>query len=187
MDSGLERDERVLLTEGRRDWYLSRPAPGNSSPTQRLKPARCANAMAEHIEGRRGPQALTAGVLEAIDEIDGVSCGVGKGPMRASAGVGGAMFGLGSRKRGGMMDAGVGVVSCEVLSTFMALTGDLVRGGGAIAGTGNSAYATDSMTDLAMRSGRGTLSSSGVSIGTSFFQQSSSTAMLWPGEGGGMV
>ena len=52
MDSGLERDERVLLTEGRRIWYLSSPVPGNSSPTQRLNPARCANAMAEHIEGR---------------------------------------------------------------------------------------------------------------------------------------
>jgi hypothetical protein len=73
MDSGLERDERVLLTEGRRIWYLSSPVPGNSSPTQRLNPARCANAMAEHIEGRRGPQALTAGVLEGIDEIAGVN------------------------------------------------------------------------------------------------------------------
>jgi len=31
--------------------------------------------------------------------------------MRASAGVGGAMFGLGSKNRGGKMDAGVGVVS----------------------------------------------------------------------------
>jgi hypothetical protein len=87
------------------------------------------------------------------------------------------MFGLGSKKRGGKMDAGVGVVSCELLSTFIALTGDLVSGG-AIAGKGSSAQATDSMTDFAMRSGRGTLSSSGVSIGTSFFQQSSSTAML---------
>ena len=76
-----------------------------------MKPVRCANAIAEHMDGRRVPLALTAGVLEAMDETDGVICGVGRGPMRASAGVGGAMFGLGSRKRGGMMDAGVGVDS----------------------------------------------------------------------------
>ena len=67
--------------------------------------------MAEQMEGLRVPLALTAGVLEAIDETDGVICGVGKGPMRASAGVGGAMLGLGSKKRGGKIEAGVGVVS----------------------------------------------------------------------------
>jgi hypothetical protein len=60
------------------------------------------------MEGLRVPLALTAGVLEAIDETDGVICGVGKGPIRASAGVGGAMLGLGSKKRGGKIEAGVG-------------------------------------------------------------------------------
>ena len=58
------------------------------------------------MEGLRVPLALTAGVLEAMDETDGVICGVGKGPMRASAGVGGAMLGLGSKKRGGKIEAG---------------------------------------------------------------------------------
>ena len=76
-----------------------------------MKPVRCANAIAEHMDGRRVPLALTAGVLEAMDETDGVICGVGKGPMRARAGVGGAMLGLGSKKRGGKIEAGVGVVS----------------------------------------------------------------------------
>lgn len=106
--------------------------------------------------------------------------------MRASAGVGGAMFGLGSKKRGGKIVAGVGVVSCELLSTFIALTGDLTWAEGVGLGPRSSAQAADSTTALAMRSGRGTLSSSGVSIGTSFFQHISSTAMPWPGgaEGG---
>ena len=63
------------------------------------------------MDGRRVPLALTAGVLEAMDETDGVICGVGRGPMRASAGVGGAMLGLGSKNRGGKIEAGVGVVS----------------------------------------------------------------------------
>ena len=177
MDSGLERDDKVLLIDGRRVWYFSRPEQGSSSLTQRLKPARCANAIAEHMEGLRGPQALTAGVLDAMEEIDGVNCGVGRGPMRASAGVGGAMLGLGSKKRGGKMVAGVGVVSCEVLSTFIAFAGDLTRVNGAGVGMGSSAFAVDSMTDLTMRSGTGTLSSSGVSMGTSFFQHISSIAM----------
>lgn len=136
------------------------------------------------MDDRLVPEALTAGVLEAIDETDGVICGVGKGPMRASAGVGGAMFGLGSRKRGGKIVAGVGVVSCEVLSTPAALIADFACTGANV-GKGNSAQAADSMTDLAMRSGSGMLSSSGVSIGTSFFQHISSTAMPCPGEGGG--
>ena len=132
------------------------------------------------------PLALTAGVLEAIDETDGVICGVGKGPMRASAGVGGAMLGLGSKKRGGKIEAGVGVVSWELLSTLNALSADFVCVG-ANAGRGNSAHAADSMTAFAMRSGRGMLSSSGVSSGTSFFQHISSTAMLCPGEAGGGI
>ena len=185
MDSGLDRDDKELLTDGRRVWYLSRPALAKSS-TQRLKPARCANAIAEHMDGRRMPEALTAGVLEAIDGTDGVICGVGKGPIRASAGVGGAMFGLGSRKRGGKIVAGVGVVSCEVLSIPTALIAGFDCAGANV-GKGNSAQAADSMTDLAMRSGRGMLSSSGVRIGTSFFQHNSSTAIPCPGEGGGGI
>lgn len=64
--------------------------------------------MAEHMDGRREPQTLTAGVLEATD--DGVISGVGKGPIPASAGVGGARSGLGSRNRGKTVN-GVGVFS----------------------------------------------------------------------------
>ena len=64
--------------------------------------------MAEQIDGRREPQALTAGVFEATD--DGVNCGVGNGPIRANAGVGGAMSGLGSKNRGRIVN-GVGVLS----------------------------------------------------------------------------
>lgn len=77
-------------------------------------------AMAEDMEGRRDPHALTAGVLAATD--DGVICGVGNGPKRAKAGVGGAIVGLGSKKRGGQILAGVGVVSCELESNAMALS-----------------------------------------------------------------
>lgn len=64
--------------------------------------------MAEPIDGRRELQVLTAGVFEA--KVDGVNCGVGSGPMRASAGVGGARSGFGSKKRGTTV-RGVGVPS----------------------------------------------------------------------------
>jgi hypothetical protein len=111
IDFGLERQKRVLLNDWRRVWYHSRPAWGKSSLTQQLKPARRANAIAEQIEGRRIPLALTTGVLEAIEETDGVICGVVREPMRASADVGGAMFGLGSKKRDEKIDARVGMVS----------------------------------------------------------------------------
>lgn len=76
-----------------------------------LNPAFCAMAMAEHIDGRRESQTLAAGVLEVID--DGVICGVGSGPIRARAGVGGPRSGFGSRKRGSTV-SGVGVLSCDV-------------------------------------------------------------------------
>ena len=78
------------------------------SKAQRFKLAFCAVAIAEHIDGRRELQALTAGVPEATDE--GVSCGVGRGPMRANGGVGGTRSGFGSRKRG-ITVSGVGVPS----------------------------------------------------------------------------
>lgn len=109
MDSGLDLEESELLTDGRRVRYLSRPIGGKSSFAHLLKLARCTFAIAEEMDGRREPHALAAGVDEAV--VEGVSWGVGKGPMRASAGVGGAMLGLGSKKRGGQMFAGVGVVS----------------------------------------------------------------------------
>jgi hypothetical protein len=73
-----------------------------------------AKAMAEQIEGRRELQTLAAGVLKPT--VDGVIKGVGKGPIRARAGVGGAMSGFGSRKRGSTV-SGVGVLSCDVEST----------------------------------------------------------------------
>ena len=79
-------------------------------------------AIAEQIEGLLEPQALAAGVLEATEE--GVSCGVGNGPIRANAGVGGrvggARSGLGSRYRGSTV-IGVGVLSEDVEWMCMAL------------------------------------------------------------------
>lgn len=92
---------------------------GKVSYAHRLKPDFWAIAIAEHMDDRREPQALTAGVLEATD--DGVSCGVGSGPIRANAGVGGAISGLGSRNRGGRTVNGVGVLSCDVESSCIAL------------------------------------------------------------------
>jgi hypothetical protein len=85
IDSGLEPDDAVLI-DGRRDAGCA-SEPGYTSMAHLLKPLLCAMPMAEHMEGRREPQTLTAGVLEATD--DGVICGVGNGPRRASAGVGG--------------------------------------------------------------------------------------------------
>jgi len=70
--------------------------------------------MAEQIDGRREVKTLAAGVFEPT--VEGVMSGVGNGPMRASAGVGGAMSGFGSKKRGGRTVAGVGVLSGEELS-----------------------------------------------------------------------
>jgi len=86
-----------------------------------LKPVFWAIAMAEHIDidGRRELQTLAAGVLEAMDA--GVICGVGSGPMRARAGVGGARSGFGSRKRGSTV-RGVGVPSCDVESMCIGLS-----------------------------------------------------------------
>lgn len=63
--------------------------------------------MAAHIDERREPQALAAGVFEAM--VDGVICGVGRGPIRASSGVGGTASGLSSNRASTV--AGVGVVS----------------------------------------------------------------------------
>jgi len=82
-------------------------------------PAFCAMAIAELMDGRRELQALTAGVLEATE--DGVISGVGKGPKRAKAGVGGAMSGFGSKKRGKTVN-GVGVFCCDVESMFIGFT-----------------------------------------------------------------
>lgn len=99
----------TLITEGLRErgGRVSRLA-GYASNVHLLRLDFCAIAQAEQMEGRRELQALTAGVFEATDE--GVMLGVGRGPMRARAGVGGWMSGLGSRKRGRTVD-GVGVLS----------------------------------------------------------------------------
>jgi len=118
MDSGLERGEAVLM-DGRREvkWNLSmsgRMLLGKPSMVHLLRPAFCARAIAEHMDGRREPQTLAAGVFEATD--DGVNCGVGNGPMRARAGVGGARSGFGS-KYGGRTVRGVGVLSFDVEAT----------------------------------------------------------------------
>lgn len=85
--------------------------------------------MAEPIDGLRELQTLTAGVFEPT--VDGVSCGVGKGPIRARAGVGGAMSGFGSKNRGTTVK-GVGVPSWDVESSFMALKE--ARGGVGVVG-----------------------------------------------------
>jgi hypothetical protein len=68
IDSGLDRVEAALVIDGRLE--LDRN-PAKVSIAQRLKPVFCAIAIAEQIDGRREPQALTAGVLAATD--DGVS------------------------------------------------------------------------------------------------------------------
>ena len=124
MDSGLERE---LATEGRREangWFSLPEAPiGKVSIAHRLKVPFWTMAIAEQIDGRLEPQVLTAGVLEVTD--DGVSCGVGRGPILANAGVGGARSGFGSKNRGRTV-IGVGVVSCEVESRCMALRPFLV-------------------------------------------------------------
>ncbi len=111
IDSGLERVDATLATDGRRDpsaMLSFDQLAGMLSIAQRLNIDICAVAIAAHIEGRRELQTLAAGVLEAID--DGVMCGVGRGPIRASAGDGGRRSGFGSRKRGMNVD-GVGVPS----------------------------------------------------------------------------
>jgi hypothetical protein len=115
MDSGLEKTDAELAIEGRREYGGNISRPGRTSTVQRLRPDFCAMAMAEHIDGtdgRRDPQALTAGVLEAT--VDGVSCGVGNGPMRGSAG--GSMSSFGSRNLGSTV-VGVGVLSCDIDSS----------------------------------------------------------------------
>lgn len=124
MDSGLEPWEVVLITEVRREFVryfsISMTEFGNVSMAHLLRAFLCAIPIAEDMEGRLELQALAAGVDEATD--DGVSCGVGRGPMRASAGVGGAMLVFGSKKRGKTV-LGVGVVSFEVESICMAFIG----------------------------------------------------------------
>ena len=71
----------------------------------------CINNAAACMDDRPEPQTLTAGVLEPT--VEGVICGVGRGPIRAKAGVGGAISVRGSRKRGNIAKD-VGVLSCEV-------------------------------------------------------------------------
>lgn len=72
----------------------------NMSTQVRANDEHCACCIAEHIDGRRDPNAiaLAAGVLLAMDW--GVKKGVGNGTMRGSDGVGGRRSGFGSRKRG---------------------------------------------------------------------------------------
>ena len=137
IDSGLEREDAALVTEGRREaggqLSLFRLPIGKVSMAHRLMPARCAIAITGpiDIDDRREPQALTAGVLEATD--DGVHCGVGNGPMRANAGVGGARSGFGSKNRGNTVSA-VGVLSCDVESICITLSALL--GGVGVVGDG---------------------------------------------------
>lgn len=71
--------------------------------------------MAEQTDCLRELQALTAGVPDATDE--GVICGVGRGPIRTSPGVGGKRLGLGSRNVGGAIMDGVGVISWDIVSS----------------------------------------------------------------------
>lgn len=115
MDSGLEPDDEADTSDGRRlVMYRSNPmpAPGYWSVVDRQRAKLCAWPMAKDMLERRDsePYTLAAGVLEAIEV--GVIWGVGNGPMRDRAGVGGRTLGVGSRKRGSTV-AGVGVVSGE--------------------------------------------------------------------------
>jgi hypothetical protein len=133
--------------------------------------------MAEHMDGRLEPQVLTAGVPEATD--DGVMTGVGRGPIRASAGVGGQRFGEGSRKRGNAAK-GVGLLSCEV---------DLGSDGVGIApfrnGVAGSKYEVVSFSIDSLLSIKGKLSSSGVNRGINRFQVDVAENMPQPGDDGG--
>lgn len=171
MLSGLERDD-ALAIEGLRDVGYAEGAYGNCSMAQRLKPACWAMAIAEQIDGRRdtASRTLTAGVFEATD--DGVSCGVGSGPWRARAGVGGAPISTRGSKTFGKAR---GVLSLD--SDSRAAKEFLVGVG--VAGEENCQLPVDSCTRLGVY-GIGTVSSSGVRIGTTLFHVN----MPDPGEGG---
>ena len=134
--------------------------------------------MAELMEGRRELQALTAGVLEATD--DGVICGVGKGPKRTKAGVGGASSGLGSKNRGSAV-AGVGVLSFD--SMRIELSAFLVGVG--VVGDDHPQFSGGGAVSLGLLSGRGKLSNSGVKSGMMLFQAGLMGIAPAPGEGGG--
>lgn len=135
--------------------------------------------MAELMDGRLELQALTAGVFEAT--VDGVICGVGSGPMRASAGVGGARSGFGSKKRGKAV-IGVGVLTCDVESTAMGC--DATRETGVVICERSLLTGHCGASAGLLCCGIGTLSSSGVKTGIKLFQV---IAMPCPGEGGCML
>lgn len=130
-DSGLEPKDAALIDVRREAGGCK---PGKTSIAHLLNPAVSAKRKAENMEGRREPQTLAAGVLEATD--DGVICGVGNGPILTNAGVGGWRSGFGSKKRGGIV-SGVGVPSCEVESMRIRLNA-LVVGVGVAVGDANS-------------------------------------------------
>lgn len=109
-DSGLEpyELEPILMIDGRRVGRCAcRNSNSGASMTHLLRLFCCASAIAEAMDDGREPQALAAGVLAADC---GVIAGVGRGAIRAKAGVGGITLGLGSRNRGRTV-AGVGVES----------------------------------------------------------------------------
>ena len=132
--------------------------------------------MAEHIDGRREAHTLAAGVLGAT--VDGVMFGVGSGPMRARAGVGGWISGLGS-KNGGRIVEGVGVHSCDAESICVCprfFVGVGVVGDERPYDSGRASGTLHSrLPDVKV-------SSSGVKIGTICFQVL--TVASPPGEGG---
>lgn len=130
-DSGLEPEDAALM-----DWRRDADCElGNTSIEHLFNPALSTTRKAEHIDGRREPQTLAAGVLEAID--DGVICGVGNGPILAKAGVGGWRSGFGSKNRGSTV-RGVGVPSYEVESMRVRWN-ELFVGVGVVIGDVNSA------------------------------------------------
>jgi hypothetical protein len=167
IESGLD-DRRLLRHDGRRDKALRSSAGLKESIAQRENTFRCTCAIAEQIDGRRDPQTLAAGVFEAT--VEGVICGVGSGPMRANAGVGGSKSGFGSRKRGNTVE-GVGVVSSELDCTFSnGSSMELVEGNGVAAGEASPRKPLQRITGGRGGSfGIGTVSSSGVSSGTTSF------------------
>lgn len=139
----------------------------------------CAIFIAEHIDGRRELQALAAGVFEATE--DGVSWGVGNGPIRANFGVGGRRSRFGSKNRG-ITVMGVGVPSWDVESSVMAPRECF--GGVRVAGDAKLKFAEASVGSFTFDSGMGTLSSSGVRSGMMLFQLDTGMLKAWPGDGG---
>ena len=117
-------------------------------------------------------------MLEATDE--GVSCGVGSGPCRARAGVGGAAM---SARLSSERGSTVGVLSFDSEGRLA----KLFWTGVGVSGEDVAQLAVRSRLLLGVEGGIGTVSSSGVKIGTTLFQVSPVELSAAPGDGGCML